>query len=209
MSLVEFISKWQTLIGAVLGGIFALATALVVALTMRRREEVASGMVVVADLAAVRIAAEALNTVAKQEKIKEKQFPLWFSDKLVSSHPKLSTLFEASIARLMPTDVYLAAHLTLFQRVYSEIEMMINKLSQDYDHFHEHGKTLRPKKHMLADYILISGHYNTAIEHAKCAEDIITKIILSRISTWHRIRRSFCMSQKEKECENILKKGDS
>jgi len=209
MSWLELIFKWQTLIGAVLGGIFALATAFVVALTMRRREEVASGMVVVADLAAVRIAAEALNSVAKQEKIKEEEFPLWFSDKLVSSHPKLSTLFEASVARLMPLDVYLAAHLSLFQRIYSEIEIMINKLSQDYNHFHEHKRTLRPKGHMLADYIIISHHFSRAIEHAKCAEDIITKIILSNFSTWHKIRRNFCMSQKEKECKNILEKGGS
>jgi len=209
MSWLEFIFKWQTLIGAVLGGIFALAAAFVVALTMRRREEVASGMVVVADLAAVRIAAEALNSVAKQEKVKEEEFPLWFSDKLVSSHPKLSTLFEASVARLMPLDVYLAAHLSLFQRIYSEIEIMINKLSQDYNHFHEHKRTLRPKDHMLADYRLISRHFSKAIEHAKCAEDIITKIILSNFSTWHKIRRNFCMSQKEKECKNILEKGDS
>jgi len=113
MNLLEFIFKWQTLIGAVLGGIFALATAFVVAITVRRREDVTSGMVVIADLAAVRIAAEALNSLAKHEKIKKKEMPLWFSDKLVSSHPKLSALFEASVARLMPLDVYLAAHLSL------------------------------------------------------------------------------------------------
>ena len=119
MSLIDIIFKWQTLIGAILGGLFALAVALVVALTMRRREEVASGMVVVGDLTAVRIASEALNSLAAKENIGEKEYPLWFSDKLVSSHPKLSVLFEASVARLMPVDVYLAAHLSLFQRIYS------------------------------------------------------------------------------------------
>ncbi|MBU4185113.1 MAG: hypothetical protein KKI12_00690 [Proteobacteria bacterium] len=208
--MIDLIFKWQTLIGAVLGGMFALATALVVALTMRRREEVASGMVVVSDLTAVRIASEALNSLAEKENIGKKEFPLWFSDKLVSSHPKLSALFEASVARLMPVDVYLAAHLSLFQRIYSQIEIMLNKLSRDYSHFHEHGESLRPKEHMLADYRLITRHFSMVVEHSKCAEDIITKIILSNFSTWHRVRRIFfCMSQNEKKCKDILRKGSS
>jgi hypothetical protein len=207
MSLVEFISKWQTLVGAVLGGIFALATAFIVAHTMRRREELASGMVVVADLAVVETAAEALNSLVEQEKIRDEEFPLWFSDKLVGSHPKLSTLFEASVARLMPLDVCLAAHLSLFQRIYSEIQIMINRLSQDYNYFHEHKKLLRPKDHMQADYGLIPRHFSRAIEHAKCAEEIIIKIILSKASMWNRIRRYFYMNEKEKECKNILEKG--
>jgi hypothetical protein len=206
MSLIDFIFKWQTLIGAVLGGLFAIATALVVALTMRRREEVASGMVVVSDLAAVRVEYEALNSLAEKKNIEEKDFPLWFSDKLVTSHAKLSTLFEASVARLMPVDVYLAAHLSLFQRIYSEIEIMLNKLSNDYNHFHEHGETLRPKNHMLADYRLITRHFPMVAEHAQCAEDIITKIILDNLSTWRRIRRIFYMNQKEKKCNDILRK---
>lgn len=209
MSLIDFIFKWQTLIGAVLGGLFALSTALVVALTMRRREEVASGMVVVSDLAAVRIAYEALNSLAEKDNIGEEEFPLWFSDKLVSSHPKLSKLFEASVARLMPVDVYLAAHLSLFQRIYSQIEIMLDKLSHDYDHFHEHGEPLRPKDHMLADYRLITRHFTIVVEHAQCAEDIITKIILGNFSTWHRIRRIFYMSKKEKKCNDMLRKGIS
>ena len=207
--MIDFIFKFPTLIGAVLGGLFALAAALVVALTMRRREEVASGMVVVSDLAAVRVEYEALNSLAEKENIEEKDFLLWFSDKLVSSHTKLSTLFEASVARLMPVDVYLAAHLSLFQRIYSQIEIMLNKLSYDYNHFHEHGEPLRPKDHMLADYRLITRHFPMVVEHAQCAEDIITKIILDNFSTWHRIRRIFYMSQKEKKCKNILRKGRS
>ena len=98
---------------------------------------------------------------------------------------------------------------SLFQRIYSEIEIMINKLSQDYDYFYEHQKHLRPKDHMLADYGLISSHYKRAIRHAECAELIITKIVLSNISMWYRIRRKFFMNQKEEQCKNILEKGNS
>jgi len=206
---MDFIFKWQTLIGAFLGGLFAIATALVVALTMRRREEVASGMVVVSDLAAVRVAYEVLNSLAKTENIEEKDFPLWFPDKLVSLHPKLLRLFEASVARLMPVDVSLAAHLSLFQRIYSQIGIMLKNLSHDYNHFHEHGEPLRPKDHMLADYRLITRHFPMVVEHAQCAEDIINKVILGNFLTWHRIRRIFYMNQKEKNCNNILRKDSS
>lgn len=204
----DFSFIWETLIIVISDVILVLASARAVTSKMRRRrEEVDSGMVVVAGLSAVTIAAEALNSLAEQETIKEEEFPPWFSDKLVSLHPRLSTLFEASVARLMPSDVCLAAHLSLFQRIYSEIEIVINKLSQDFDYFHKYNITLRPKKHILADYRLILRDFNIAIEHAKCAEDIITKVILSRISTWHRIRRKFYMSRKEERCKNILEQG--
>ena len=86
---------------------------------------------------------------------------------------------------------------------------MLTKLSHDYNHFHKHGEPLRPKEHMLADYRLITRHFSMVVEHSKCAEDIITKLILSNFATWHRIRRFICMSQKEKKCKDILRKGSS
>jgi len=132
--MIKFLFKWQTLVGALLGGLFALAMAFVVALTMRRREEKAAGMVVSKDLAAIRITSEAIKiSMEEEENITEDEYPFWFSDKLVQTHPKLSTLFEASVARIMPIDVFLAVHLSMVQQTYSSIETKINKLSDDYN----------------------------------------------------------------------------
>ena len=86
---------------------------------------------------------------------------------------------------------------------------MIDKLSFDYNYFHEHGKTLRPKSHILADYRLIARHFPMAVEHSHCAEDIIGKLILSNFATWNRVRRVFHISWKERECRKMLKTGSS
>ena len=55
MDWIELIFRWQTLIGAVLGGMFALATALIVSYSMRWHEVVAAGMTVITNLTAVLI----------------------------------------------------------------------------------------------------------------------------------------------------------
>jgi hypothetical protein len=93
---------------------------------MRRHEEIELRMVFVSYLSAMRVAYEALNSFAKKEKIEKKDFPLWFSDNLVSIHTKLSALFEAFPARLMPADVYLAFHLSSFRHIYSRAENEVN-----------------------------------------------------------------------------------
>jgi len=209
MNWIEFIFRWQTLIGAVLGGMFALATALIVAYSMRRREVVAAGMIVITNLTAVRIALEAINSLPAREGISENEFPLWFSDRLVGLYPGLSTLFEASVAQVMPVDVYLAAHLTLFQRIYSQIGIMVEKLSVDYDHFREHGKPLRPEDDVIADCKLISRHFPMAVKHAECAEEIIGKLVLSHFPTWNKVRYFFHVSEQEKKCRKMLKMGSS
>ena len=67
MNLMDILFKWQTLIGSILGGVFALAAALVVAMTVRRREDVASGMVVVSTLVEVRTAFEALKDLTEKD----------------------------------------------------------------------------------------------------------------------------------------------
>ena len=76
MRLVDYILKWQTLIGSILGGVFALLTALIVARSARHRDEQASGIIVSATLAAVCVASEVLATLSSQEGVTEESFPL-------------------------------------------------------------------------------------------------------------------------------------
>ena len=190
-----------------MGGLFALGAALVVAFSIRRRDEVASGMLVSCDLLAVRVASEALINLSDKDEIGEEEYPLWFSEKLVYSHPSLSRLFEASVVRIMPVDVTLAAHLGLFHRIYSEIQIMLNRLSEDYDHYHRHGKTVRSKEHMRADCRLIARHFERVVKHAECAENLISKLILSKLSVWHRLRRRIRMNKQERECLKLLRTG--
>jgi len=205
--MIEILHKWQTLIGAILGGLFALAVALVVAVSVRRREEVASGMLVAANLTAVEVASEALADLANEAQIPEAEYPLWFSDRLLALHPSLSVLFESSLVRIMPVDTSMAAHLSLFHTIYTKVEVILARLSEDIKHFHEHGKTLRPLEHFEADARLVSRHFQRAVRHASCAGRLITRLILSRVSVWHRLRRRIWMKQEEKECLKLLREG--
>ena len=204
----ETLFNWQTLIGSIFGGVFALFAALIVAFYVRKREEVASAMLVLSNLISVRITAEALTHVAKEtEEIPVEDYPLWLSDKLVKSHPLLSMLFESSVARIMPVDACMAAHLSLFHRTYSTIEIILERLSNDFEYFQEHGKPLRSIEQFRADADIVNNHLNRAVRHASCAELLISKLILSRVSAWQRVIRHIRMNREEKACLRILKEG--
>lgn len=184
-----------------------MLAALIVAISMMRREKIASGMLVVGNLAAVRVANEMLEQIAKEKKIPEQEYPLWFSEKLVQSHPPLSALFEASLIRLMPVNVPIAAHLSLFHSIYLDIKIMLERLSDDYKHFHENGKPVRPKEHMEADARLITHHFKLAVQQASCAEHLIAHLVLNKFSLFHRLRYYLYLNQKEKDCSKLLKEG--
>ena len=60
LDMIELIYNWQTLIGSFLGGVFALAAALIVASKVNRREEISSAMLVAGEITAVRVSVDAL-----------------------------------------------------------------------------------------------------------------------------------------------------
>lgn len=207
--LLNLLYKWQTLIGSILGGLFALSVALIVAYSVRKREEVASGMLVVGNLAQVRNVNIVLEELAKKKEVPEKEYHLWYSEKLVHSHPSLSILFEASIARLMPVDVSMAAHLSLFHSIYLGIIVKIERLSEDFSNFHKTDKPIRPKDLMEADARLVTQLFKQVVSHASCAEHLITKLVLSKFSLFNRLRRYAYIKQEEKQCLKLLKEGSS
>ena len=208
-NLMDVVFKWQTLVGSILGGVFALSTALIVARSARRRDEQAAAMVVSAILAAVRVASETLSTLSTQEGVSEENYSLWFAEKIAHLHPSMPVLFDASAARLMSTDVSLAAHLSLFQHTYSQTESIIKRISDDYEYFHKHGKAFRPQDIMKADCRVVTKQFHFAAEHANCALYLISILVLSRIAFVYRLRRYVWHNKTERQCMDIFKKGSS
>lgn len=206
---MDLIFKWQTLVGSILGGMFALATALIVARSARRRDEQASGMIVSATLAAVRVVSETLEALSSQEGVTEENFPLWFAERIARLHPSMPVLFDASAARLMSVDVALAAHLSLFQQTYSQTESVLKRVADDYTYYHLNGKAFRPQDLMKADCRIVAKHFQFAAEHADCAVYLISELVLSRLAFWHRLRYHIWHNKKEKECMELLRKGIS
>lgn len=203
--LISLLNKWQTIIGSILGGIFALLVAFVVASSARRREEISSGMLVIGSLVEIRSLSEAFIEHAEKNNISEQDFPIKFSETLVSTLPKLSPLFESSIARIMPVNTNLATHLTLFHKIYLIIEITIKDLSSDFEHIHKNGKPHRPEDHFLQDAKRVTSNFQLVVEHAKCAEKLISDLILHRFPTWKRFRRFVLPSHEENECKKLLK----
>jgi len=103
----------------------------------------------------------------------------------------------------------MAAHLSIFHRIYAGLEINLERLTGDINHFHEHGRPLRPQEHFLADADIITRKFKLAVRHAECAESLISKLILSKASTWYRLKRHIWMNQEEKKCLRILREGNN
>lgn len=205
VELIEFIYKWQTLIGSIFGGIFALCVALIVGHAVNRREDVSVGMLLIADLANIRIISEILKEKAQEENIPENQYSLWLAEKLTQNFPQLSPLFGASVVRMLPINTYLAAHLTLFQKIYINIGEMVERLTKDFTEISQYTRPCRPMDNLLTDSSLVSKYFFLAVQHASCAEYLIAELILSKVPTWNRFRQFIYTKKNEAECKKYLK----
>ena len=187
--------------------IFALFVALIVGHSVRRREDISSGMLIIGDLVSLRIAYETLTALATKQNIPEDHYPFGLP-KDYRAHFQNYLPFEASIVRMMPINIYLAAHLTLFHKIYVDVGVMVDRLSDDLK-LHKQNKPTRSKEQLKADANLIHKHFPLAVQHAGCAEHLITDLILSKMPTWNRIRQTIWLKSEEKDCIKYLKEGSS
>jgi len=206
--LISFLHKWQTMIGAIIGGIFALFVALLVAYKARRQEDLAAGMLLTGNLISIIGNAHALKELSKEQNIKEEHLHYWLSEHLVRQRIKLSPVFEASRIRLMPNDVYLAAHLELLHLIFNDIDAKIDELSLDIHALDTTGKPIRNQDVLQADARIIYKGFQRVVAHAKCAERILTLKVLSNYPTFHTIRTMVCKTKEEKACVKMLKTGE-
>ena len=208
-SFVDQIHRWQNLAGAVVGGLFSLGVALLVAHVARRREDRAAGMLLVGTLVQMMARNAQLERLAKEKAIPEADFHKWFSEKLVQSRPKMSAEFEASLIRLMPADLHLAAHLELFKTLIAEMDECLDRLAEDYKNLHEKGKLQRPVANIETDAKLATRAFGGAVLHATCAERLITHMVHSHFPSWHRLRGWLRPSMEEQKCQQLLKTGNA
>lgn len=208
-SFVDLVHRWQNLAGAVVGGLFSLGVALLVAYTVRHREDRAAGMLLVGTLVQMMARNAQLERLAKEKAVPEADFHKWFSEKLVQSRPKMSTEFEASLIRLMPADLQLAAHLELFKVLIAEMDECLDRLTEDYKNLHEKGKPQRPVANIETDAKLATRAFQGAVLHASCAERLIAQVVHGHFPSWHRMRRWLWPTEGERKCQQLLKTGNA
>lgn len=206
--LIAFLKEWKELVGAAIGAFASIVVALMVAYDARRREDVSAAMVLVGNLTSLIAAANTLERKAAEEKVSDLGYPMWLAAQLASYRPPMSPLFEGCVARLMPVDVRLAAHLEIFGVVYRSVEHHIERLSKDIEYFREHKNLERSEADVHADAEVIQKGIAMAASHAHCAERLLTCLVLSDWPTWNRLRRFVSPSKEERECKCLLLTGD-
>lgn len=204
----EFLNKWQTLIGAFLGGIFAFGVAFIVAYQARRHDETAAAMLLISNLTAFMGAAETLDGLAEAKNVQNDEMPRWITAKILWARPTLSPLFEASMMRVTRVDEHLAAHLSLFQMIYNGMEVKIKKLSLADQKFRETGNRIMSNDEMISTCKTIKNDFQMATEHARCATLLLERLFLGNTALFHRLIRYIRKPKSENECIKLLKKGE-
>ena len=214
--MISFFQKWQTLIGAFIGGILGLLAALIVARDARRREERAAAMLLITDLHNIKIASEILNEIIKRKEPLGEEKARFIADMLSKDTGglSLSPLFDSSMARVVSLDYYLGAHLGLFRRIFTRLDAALAEIRRNFEIYKLTGKVSISRQELDSKVEAINRQFNFAVEHAICAEHLLDKLILRWTAPFHRVARKIPLLKRlamksEKPCINFLEKADS
>jgi hypothetical protein len=206
--ITEFFLQWKELVGALLGGLFAMLVAFIVARDARSREERLAATLVLSALVRFIARHKALEDLAKKQDIQANDRHLWLGEKLTQSYSKLTLALESSIARLLITDMHLAVNLELFRFAHEELDVHVERLTKDYTDFSATGDLSRPKELVESDSRQATQSFDFAARHAGCAALRIQKVVLSKFSAWNRIRMQIRPSEEEKACIALSTSSD-
>ena len=200
----DFALQWKELIGAVLGGLFSLLVALIVARDARTREERTAATVLTTALTTVAAQYSALMETAKSQNVPEENLHLWVGEKLAYSSPVMTPAVELAITRLMVVDTLLAVHLEFYKTMQMELARHVQRIEQDYKELHEFGKSKRPGPAMDASNKVAAMSFEGMNRHAICAANRLNLVVLSRLALFHRVRMKLMPTTTEKECLKAL-----
>jgi len=204
---VEWLFKWQALLGAALGGIIGLLSALIVAKSARRREDVSAAMVLSGNLTKVVFSYQVLLEQSEDKGVPEEKRHLWLAEKRAKYRPTLSPMFEASVARVMPVNGRLASHLELFRLIYADIDSILYRIADDYRVYKSRGSVPRSQEEMNSDAKRATSGFDIAVQHAICAEHLLAKLILCHTPSFNRLRMLLWRTKRERCCKELLKTG--
>lgn len=202
--MLDIIHNWQTLIGGVLGGVFALGAALIVAWHTERRQDLSSAMLVVSTLVSVNAASKTLQQLFEEENAEEHEWPVWLAHKLLWRHPPIGASFKVSAVRIYPLSSPMAAHIDLFQAAYEDVVNRIDKLTEYVENIGEGEPNEDQKKHVQSMSSVIDRSFSVAAKHADCGECLIADLVLSKWRHFYRLRLRFWPTPDQKRCLRVL-----
>lgn len=208
--LITIIDHWQPLIGSLLGGMFALSTALVVASSAVRTARRTAAALLIVDLLSIVRVSEHLEDMAREEEIDEKKFPLWVSEKLNWRRPQLSSSYDAHVANLVGVDEGLSAHLSLLKMVYSGLDDHLARIKSDAEDRRLSGSPRIPRapQDTEADANIVAQGLKLAGAHAACAAHLLEQLVISRTPAFlERIRMLVRPASIEIKSKELLRDG--
>ena len=210
--IAAFIYKWQSLIGSIVGGLFAIATALVVASSAVRAARRTAASLLIVDMLSIERAAEHLQSLATQDGVDEQRYPLWVAEKLNWRRPQLSSSYDTHAANLVGLDEPLSAHLSLLRMVYSSLGDHLERIASDADDRRVLGsqrqRIPRSQEAIEADAKVVAGGLKVAGAHAACAAHLLQRLALSRLPrVLTRIRMLLRPLPIEAKSKELLRDG--
>ena len=205
---VAFAKEWKELVGAVIGGIFSLFVALLVARQARRAEVATAATLLIGEF--LRIHAMVENAQVPQNRaLTPEELAHVLAEHLCRFRVRLSPLFDASVARVLHTDVYLAGTMTLASSFIRDTEPVIERLSLDVQALHRGERLARSDEALHADVAAVASGYKLIGEHAKHSARMLQSLVLGRWVVWRKLRRRICPSAADRELFALLKRGEA
>lgn len=208
--LLPIIDHWQTLIGSILGGTFALLTALVVASSAVRTARRTAGALLMVDLLSIMRVSDYLESLAEEHEIGEEEYPLWVSEKLNWRRPQLSSSYDAHVANLIGIHEGLSAHLSLLKMVYLGLDDHLARIEADAEDRRTAGLPRIPRAPQAteADAKVVANGLKLAGAHAACGAHLIEQLVIGRTpALLKRIRMRVCPTPIEVKSKELLRDG--
>lgn len=208
-----FLNTWQTLIGAVLGGVISLSAALIVAGSVSRREQRSAARVLIPDLLAVMAKHLGIDEVVAEKSFDQpgawrEEANLWRVRELARHRPFLSPLFDQAFAQVSDIDESLAAHLSLFRSIYGSLERSLERAEQELARIKDQAVSTSQLGELIKDAQVIEAGLPLAARHAECATHLLTELVLGRTPRlWKRLRFKLWPKDIEVTSRQLLATG--
>ena len=187
-----------------------LGVAVLVAYSARRREDRAAATILSAAFVNIVARQISLEQLELQQSVPKADRHKWLSEKLVKSAPRLSSMVEGALARLMLSDLRLAVHLEMFRTLHGEMMTHLERLADDYRSLHEKGAPARPTQVIEADAKVATSAFESAARLTRqYAERCLALYVLSSVPTWNRMRTALFPDAFEKQCIGWRRDGNA
>ncbi|MFM0095625.1 hypothetical protein PQQ87_08430 [Paraburkholderia nemoris] len=186
--MVAFLDKWQTLIGAAIGGGMGAAGALIVAWNATRRERRIAATMVLPEVMSFQAADAAIKKILKVSHLSKSAQMKHVSLLLLKQRPKIRALHSQVATQLYDLDGRLYAHLAHCQMIHEEFEAALDLFGQEVNAAKAPLTSVEDAASIEAGLDVGASAVTTAwdycVEHAALANYYLDRFVFRRWPVW-------------------------